>query len=274
MSRCIYLRACVRLRPMPSDGSAVVLLHGLNASGNAWQDVAPLLRSYHQVYAPTAIGHRGGPPVQRRPVTIRDVVDWAERYLDEHGLQRPHLVGHSMGGFVAIELARRGRAASVCVFAPGGFWSSGDGLRIGTMTKVRRGAVMARLTRPITPLVLKSSTVRRLWFRGSAACHADRITAKRGVQIVDDYIECTVSAEIFSTDGEHIAPLDPLPCPVTLAWSEKDAILPVAWYGPNARERLPQAAFKILPDVGHDPMMDDPSLVARTILAATGAAKN
>lgn len=92
---------------MPSDGSAVVLLHGLNASGNAWQDVAPLLRSYHQVYAPTAIGHRGGPPVQRRPVTIRDVVDWAERYLDEHGLQRPHLVGHSMGGFVAIELARR-----------------------------------------------------------------------------------------------------------------------------------------------------------------------
>lgn len=72
---------------------------------------------------------------------------------------------------------------------------------------------MARLTRPITPLVLKSSTVRRLWFRGSAACHADRITAKRGVQIVDDYIECAVSAEIFSTDGEHIAPLDPCHAP-------------------------------------------------------------
>ena len=63
---------------------------------------------------------------------------------------------------------------------------------------------MARLTRPITPLVLKSSTVRRLWFRGSAACHADRITAKRGVQIVDDYIECTVSAEIFSTTASTL----------------------------------------------------------------------
>ena len=115
---------------------AVVLLHGLNASGDAWQDVVPLLRSYHEVYAPTAIGHRGGPPVQRRPATIRDVVDWAERYLDEQDLQHPHLVGHSMGGFVAIELARRGRAATVCALSPGGFWSSGDGLRKRTVAKV------------------------------------------------------------------------------------------------------------------------------------------
>ena len=51
-------------------------------------------------------------------------------------------------------------------------------------------------------------------------------------------------------------------------------MLPVASYGPTARKRLPQATFKVLPDVGHDPMMDDPSLVARTILACTGAAKN
>jgi pimeloyl-ACP methyl ester carboxylesterase len=48
--------------------------------------------------------------------------------------------------------------------------------------------------------------------------------------------------------------------------------LPVASYGPKARERLPQATFTILPDVGHDPMMDDPALVARTILDVTGIA--
>ena len=274
MSRCIYLRACVRLRPMPSDGSAVVLLHGLNASGNAWQDVAPLLRSYHQVYAPTAIGHRGGPPVQRRPVTIRDVVDWAERYLDEHGLQRPHLVGHSMGGFVAIELARRGRAASVCAFAPGGFWSSGDGLRTRTMTKVRKGAVMALLTRPITPLrteVVDGASALVPWERRvprrSNNREAGRSDRRRLHRVRSQ------RRNFFDRRRAHCTSR-PLPCPVTLAWSEKDAILPVAWYGPNARERLPQAAFKLLPDVGHDPMMDDPSLVARTILAATGAAKN
>jgi len=220
------------------------------------------------------MGHRGGPPVHRRPATIFDVVDWAERYLDEQGLQRPHLVGHSMGGFVAIELARRRRAATVCAFSPGGFWSSGDGLRKRTMAKVTNSAGMARVMRPIAPFPLKSATMRRLWFRGNAAVHGDRITAQRAVEIIDDYLACTVYNEIFSTDEEQIAPLDPPPCPITLAWSEKDAMLPVASYGPNAHKRLPQATFEILPDVGHDPMMDDPSLVARTILACTGAATN
>src|SRR4051812_47362954 len=97
--------------------------------------------------------------------------------------------------------------------------------------------------------------VRRLWFQEDA-CHGDRISAERGVQILDDFVKCTVRNEIFSTDEEQIAPLDPLPCPITVAWSEKDAIVPVASYGTNARKRLPHATFKILVDVGHDPMMD------------------
>jgi pimeloyl-ACP methyl ester carboxylesterase len=161
----------------------------------------------------------------------------------------------------------------VCALSPGGFWSSGDGLRKRTMAKVTSSAGMARLTRPITPFALKSAMIRRLWFRGTAAEHGDRITAQRGVEIIDEYLACTVYNEIFSTDEEQVAPLDPLPCPITLAWSEKDAMLPVASYGPNARGRLPGATFIILEDVGHDPMMDDPALVARTILACTGAAK-
>jgi pimeloyl-ACP methyl ester carboxylesterase len=66
--------------------------------------------------------------------------------------------------------------------------------------------------------------------------------------------------------------LAPLPCPITLAWSEKDSPLPVAAYGEVARQRLPAATFEILPDVGHILMFDDPELVAHTILAVTGAA--
>ena len=104
-----------------SGKPALVLLHPFLLSGNVWQDVVPLLSSYHQVFTPTLLGHRGGPPVQRRPVTIWDVIDAAEEYLNEHGLQRPHLVGNSAGGFVALELARRGRAATVCALSPAGF---------------------------------------------------------------------------------------------------------------------------------------------------------
>ena len=118
-----------------SGKPALVLLHPFLLSGKVWQDVVPLLSSYHQVFTPTLLGHRGGPPVQRRPATIWDVIDAAEEYLNEHGLQRPHLVGNSAGGFVALELARRGRAATVCALSPAGFWSTADGSSRGRTRK-------------------------------------------------------------------------------------------------------------------------------------------
>jgi pimeloyl-ACP methyl ester carboxylesterase len=114
--------------------------------------------------------------------------------------------------------------------------------------------------------------VRRLSFRFlNVACHADRLSAAQAVQLCEDTVKCTVTNEVFSTDEEQIAPMDPLPCPITLAWSEKDSLFPVATYGKVARERLPKATFKMLPDVNHVPMIDDPDLVARTILTVTGA---
>ena len=51
----------------------------------------------------------------------------------------------------------------------------------------------------------------------------------------------------------------------------EDSLFPLATYGQVARDRLPQATFEILPDVNHVPMMDDPDLVASTILSVTGA---
>ncbi|MFZ1164099.1 alpha/beta fold hydrolase [Mycobacterium sp.] len=71
----------------------LVLLHPFTSSGRVWDDLVPLLSDYHQVHTPTAIGHRGGSEPQRRPATIADLYDDAERWLDEHGLDRPHLVG-------------------------------------------------------------------------------------------------------------------------------------------------------------------------------------
>lgn len=256
---------------MASGKSALVLLHGIVMSGNAWQDVVPLLSSHHQVYAPTAVGHRGGPPVQRRPATVSDLVDAAERYLGERGLERPHLAGHSLGGWMAIELARRGRAATVCALAPAGMWSVGDDSHTQVVDKLRRSVAMTRLTRPVAPFTMKSATLRRIAWH-NAACHGDRLTAAQALEAADDIIGCTVAADLLGpASGEQIAPLDPLPCPVTIAWSENDALIPVEACDNIAHELLPQASFKTLPGVGHVPMIDDPDLVARTILAVTGA---
>jgi pimeloyl-ACP methyl ester carboxylesterase len=255
-----------------SDNSAVVLLHGILMSGNAWQDVVPLLSDHHQVYAHTSAGHHGGPQLVRRPATVSDLVDAAERFLDERGLERPHLAGLSLGGWMAIELARRGRAASVCALAPAGFWSAGDSAQSHVRKQVHKFVTMGRLARPARPVValaMKSPTVRRLGFR-EAACHADRISGAQAVGLVDDIIGSTVNVDDLIGSSEQLAPLNPLPCPVTIAWSGNDAIIPVPACDKIARARVPQASFTTLPGVGHLPMVDDPPLVARTILAATG----
>ncbi len=252
---------------MPSDKSPLVLLHGLAMTGNVWREVVPLVRDYHDTHAPTAAGHRGGPSVQRRPATMADMVDAAERYLDECQLDRPHLAGNSMGGFVALELARRGRAATVCAFSPGGLWTYGEGFQQRALGRLQRGIALGRRTRPLLPYVYRSPMLRRLLLR-DVAHRGDRISAGRAIEFIDDGIGCTVLADLCSAEWQ-VAPLDPLPCPITIAWGGKERLLPAAAHG--TIRPLPQATVVTLPKVGHVPMVDDPGLVSRTILTTTGA---
>ncbi|MDT5013057.1 MAG: hypothetical protein QOH57_4674 [Mycobacterium sp.] len=91
----------------------------------------------------------------------------------------------------------------------------------------------------------------------------------QAVGAIDDVLGCAVAADLLGSQ-EAVAPLDPLPCPVTLAWGERDKVFPVDVNGALARERLPQARFEVLPGVGHVPMIDDPALVAETIRRSIG----
>ena len=70
------------------------------------------------------------------------------------------------------------------------------------------------------------------------------------------------------TETDCVAPMDTLPCPITIAWAAEDDILPVADYEAAVRNRLPDAQFVVLPAVGHAAMVDDPDLVVRTIVSA------
>lgn len=253
---------------MISDKSPLVLLHGITMSANVWRDVTPLLEPHHTVVALTALGHRGGASVDRRPAEVRDVVDDAERALDALGLERAHLVGNSLGGWVAIELARRGRADSVCALSPAGFWEAGATGQTAGVRKLRRMVTLTRRTRRMQSLALHSGLVRRVSMRDIAR-RADRLAPAQALEAARDLLGCTVIDDLLG-NHEQLAPLAELPCPITLAWSARDAILPVNVNGRIARERIPQAHFEILPGVGHVPMIDDPALVAATILAGTG----
>jgi pimeloyl-ACP methyl ester carboxylesterase len=78
--------------------------------------------------------------------------------------------------------------------------------------------------------------------------------------VLDDVLDTT----------EYLSPLDPPPCPITIAWGRADRVLPLKTIGARARELVPGARFVEFDDVGHVAMFDDPRLVADTILETTG----
>jgi pimeloyl-ACP methyl ester carboxylesterase len=241
----------------------LLLLHGVTMSAAAWSDVAPLLSEHFELLVPTAAGHRGGPRFTGQ-ASIRALTDATEALLDHHGHQSVHIAGNSMGGWMAIELARRGRARSVCAFSPAGFWTPGGPDETRATRTIRRLGHLSRAIQPLAPVAFRSAAVRRIGMR-DIATHAERLTAGQAVDSLRDLIACDVADDLLGT-SESVAPLDPLPCPITLAWAEHDRIFPLRANGATAQKRLPHADFVILPGVGHCPMIDDPALCARTIL--------
>ena len=252
---------------------ALVLLHGVTMSGRVWREVTPLLEPDLEVHTPTALGHRGGSPVRAHPTRVSDLVDDIERYLDQHGLERAHLAGNSLGGWMSIELARRGRAASVCAISPGGFWDErGERSSDAPVRTLRRLNALGRASRPLGVLPHLLPPARRIGM-AAIAVRGERLTPRHAASSVLDLAECMVFADVLSTE-EGVEPFESLPCPVTIAWAECDRILPMRTLGQVARERIPQARFVILPGVGHVPMIDDPGMVAdvirRTALGGDG----
>jgi pimeloyl-ACP methyl ester carboxylesterase len=252
------------------SGEPVLLFHGVMGSERMWEDVAPLLGTDHEVIALTALGHAGGPPPQQRPVRHSHLVDAAERQMDGLSLDRAHLVGNSMGGWMALDLAGRGRALSVCAISPAGMWPPLSAASRPGAKRLRQGLRMGGLTRPALPVLYRSRGVREFALRNVAA-NAASVSRDRALQLTDDMLGCSIAEDILATD-ERFAHLGPMPCPITLAWCELDRLFPEGEFGARAKERLPGARYVVLENVGHVPMLDDPQLVAGVIRESIAAA--
>lgn len=107
------------------SGEPMVCLHGFTDTWRTWELVLPVLERYHDVLAQTLPGHAGGPPLSGNAGVAR-VADAIEDAMDEAGFRTAHIVGNSLGGYIALHLAARGRAESVVALAPAGGWAKGD----------------------------------------------------------------------------------------------------------------------------------------------------
>jgi pimeloyl-ACP methyl ester carboxylesterase len=255
------------------SGPDLVLLHGLTGTWRIWQPVIPILEPHHRVIAPTLPGHEGGPRLSE--ATEPSVAAIADRLIVElrnHGIRTAHVAGNSLGGWLALELARRGFAKSVIAFSPAGGWESpADYLKIAR--SFRLAFTLIPVIRAATGLFLGSARLRRALARQTME-HADRIPTSefRAMLRAVEHTEILPALlEAMGRDGP-IAPLvASASLPIHILWGGCDQVIPFERYGLPVVNRITGAQHAILPNVGHVPMYDDPEAVGKSILQVTTA---
>src|SRR5215213_5150261 len=245
----------------------MVLLHGFTDTWRSWDLVLPALEREHDVLAPTPVGHAGGPDIEG--ALDEDVLVTAvEAAMDAAGFETAHFAGNSLGGYLALHLAARGRARSVVALAPAGGWAEGDDSFNETleyfeeMQELQRNAIQA------VELIVTSPQGRRRATEYIATNHehipseliAHQMLGAASCLAVAPLVE-RARAEGWSLDAERVE------CPVRVVWGTADRIL--AWPRAAARYRetwLPNADWVELDGIGHFPQLDVPTETAQLIL--------
>lgn len=256
--------------PFRPDGPGhVLLLHGMGSGAWVWRDVVAALPPHLTPVAATIAGHRGGTRLERRPERRApdQMLDDLERQLDDLGVHRVHVVGNSLGGWLALRLSERGRALSVLCLAPAGGWRPGS---FGERLIVSRFVVGHRLARRLarSPRVLRATGLRRA-VMAPVMHDPATLSYDDAVAFVGDLADCqALRAAIGYAEARELDAVLRLGAPTTIAWSGDDKVLS----GPWAREGFAHlgADEQEVPHVGHLPMLDDPGVVAELIAARVG----
>lgn len=251
-------------------GSPMVCLHGFTDTWRTWELVLPALAERHDVLAPTLPGHAGGPPLEP-DLTDEALVDAVEAQLDRAGIDTAHLVGNSLGGYLALRLAARGRARTVVALAPAGGWAEGDESFKDTLGYFAKLYELVQQAAPHADQIVASPEGRRRATEATAT-HYEHIPAGllahqiRGAAACDGTLPLIEHARRYgyTLEAERVT------CPVRIVWGTADKILP--W--PSAAVRytdswLPTAEVVELDGIGHCPQLDAPLQAAQLILGFT-----
>jgi pimeloyl-ACP methyl ester carboxylesterase len=245
-------------------GPPLLLLHGTNSSRSIWNPLLPQLTAEREVISVDLPAHGESEPTSFAPP------EWAKEVaalLDEFGLDRVAVVGHSSGGWTALELAKLGRTRSVLTLAPAGLWSKHSPpitdaiLYLNWHLGQLLGTNIA--TRPV-----RTKTGRRLFMRQISSRPAE-IPPDTAVAMASTMLSSKHFPEHFKQtrrlrflDGQQI----PAPMPIHIIWGDKDQI---------ARKRTSQhtdqlpthATVETWPKCGHMLMWDTPQQVVDAALA-------
>jgi pimeloyl-ACP methyl ester carboxylesterase len=248
-------------------GEPLVLIHGIGSRWQMWEPVLDRLVAHRDVIALDLPGFGASAmPPAGTPAGPASLASLVHDFLTEIDVPQPHVAGNSLGGLIALELARRGQVRSVAALSPAGFANRAESL--GSRGALWLGVRVARRLAPRAPALLTSRTARRVAL-GQFVAHPTRMTgadaaanlrAMAAAPWFDDTL-LRLRASHFA-DGADIA------VPVTVAWGDKDRLL-LPRQAKRAAVLLPRARMVALHDCGHIPTYDDPEQVARVLLGAS-----
>src|SRR5215204_5220054 len=135
------------------SGDPLLLIHGLGSQYQVWEPVMDRLAAEREVIGVDLPGFGQSPPLPDGvEADYAAMTDAVASFLDEIGWERPHVAGNSLGGWVALELAKRGRARSVAAIGPAGFGNQRE--RAFTVESLRVTHRVAHMTYGIAPRTL------------------------------------------------------------------------------------------------------------------------
>lgn len=244
------------------SGPALVLLHPLGADRHVWEPIVPALAAERTVVAVDLPGFGRTPPLTgavSTPAALAEAVadGLARLELPRAEGGRVHVAGNSLGGWIALELALRGVAASVTAIAPAGLWPE------PLLPKASTTHRLARALEPLALTALGSAAGRRALLRGSIV-HPERMTGAQARRLVRAYGRSPAFIAVNDAmRAGRFADLDRITVPVTLVWPDHDRLVrrPV-----SIPERMRSV---VLHDAGHIPMWDAPRPLVETLLAGS-----
>jgi abhydrolase domain-containing protein 6 len=248
----------------PSDGTPVVLVHGLGGAALNWVDVAPLLAERYRVLVPDLPGHGLSTPLAAVP-NLAVFADRIALVAEREGMLPATIVGHSLGGVVALRLALRrpDDVTGLVLASAAGISSTTRRARYGL--RILRLIGPRRLVAPWSHRVADSRRLRYLVFGRWGA--SDPLILSR--EAVDGFLVGTKLTSDSASAARAVVlddvrqELGELTCPVLVLWGARDNQLPLA-DGFELARRL-GADLRVIADCGHLLIGERPELCADAI---------
>jgi pimeloyl-ACP methyl ester carboxylesterase len=246
-------------------GEPLVLVHGVGSQWQVWRPLFEHLTPHRDVIAMDLPGFGDTPALRDgdAPTPTR-LAQAVIGLLDDLGIERPAVAGNSLGGWVALEMARLGRARAVAGISPAGFGLPRERSYAGRRLRLERAA--AKLVAARAPGLVRSAVGRTAVF-ASMTARPWAIPPAEGLGMLENLggspgFDATLNAldRMTFSAGQEIR------VPVNVMWGTRDSLL-LPRQAHRAVRVLPDSRLTWLKRAGHVPTYDAPGEIARHLLA-------